>query len=1144
VAEPARKPKGLQPLEERFLISMPYHDALCGLCPLPVRLLYREAAVAHHKNNHHSVPCLYICAKCQRTFKTCGPAVNHARACSGAAPPGQWQCGDCDKSYDTRRSLGQHARTHTAVQGMEHPHSGLLLPTSRAWDAESTAMLLELAWKLRTAAFKNVDIAEKLPGKTAHQVRDKRNTVEFKQAYATFASMKCREKPTVQDLEERGTAAIGLTTAPLSGPPEQGHQPMEPTEPLNGPTVEAGTEPPDKWRTLMRQAIAAWKPCASGELAYLVEPLKACRNQETIDRVYNDIVQAMREVEVQAPGAPPRPKKKRGPGAANRAKFRFARTQELFKDSPSILAKHVLQGTDPLSPSSGVLDRDEVKQLYQSLWGTRAASVSIPASQPPVLHKAEEFLKPFSSVEVALRIKKFDKHTAAGLDGVGREHLMGEGKEEILAQLFNSLLESRNLPACWSKNRTTLIPKEGKDPTLTTNYRPITISALLSRLFWGLVDQRLRTVIVLSPRQKGFVKEAGCFNNAHILQETMRRMKESRGGVVVQLDVKKAFDTAPHAVITQSLVNKGIPSFVAEFIAKSYLRVETLIGHKLGPIRIDLLRGVKQGDPLSPLLFTLLIEPLLDMLEQEKGYQLLDELELCAMAFADDISLIACTVPEAQVLLSMVRDYLQDLGMGLAAEKSLAIHIIEQGRVGAAHLTLGDEPVPTAHTKTKFRYLGVNYSASGIADKGPLEKSLSEALRRVQQLALKPAQKVVLIKRHLVPHFIHPLVMSNVGVSQLDRMDAEIRRAIKSAFHLAPCTANELFYVKNSNGGLGIPCLRHTVPCTALRLGQRYWESSDPVIRALRPESKLEKRMRGYAVAVGVPWPCSEKIIDKAKLKYQETLLTTWKAKRFYGQLGAYRAGDSIGNRVLTFPQLLRPARLALFLRALSNTAGTNVARRKTDKSISAMCRHCPLRETVGHIVGDCVQNHALIIARHNWVRDQIEQELKIKGILVDKEVRFKLKPSKEGAAKMERQPDLVARLGDMIYVIDVTVRTERVDFVKDAQTDKRGHYGGGRLRKKLIAKYKEQDGREQYDVMVLTAVFGSFGHVPSDTKAELQLLGIGTTRWLRKISLHILDSTLFMLGDFLSSPQRDQGHKRKADTPTPVGVKKRKCDY
>lgn len=178
------------------------------------------------------------------------------------------------------------------------------------------------------------------------------------------------------------------------------------------------------------------------------------------------------------------------------------------------------------------------------------------------------------------------------------------------------------------------------------NYIPVTLSFLLSRMFWGIIDQKLRKTVRFSPRQKGFVSEAGCFNNMHILSEVLRHAKNSKLDLVaVQLDVSKAFDTIPHSAIAPALRRKGLPELVVQFIARSYQDVHTVIKQGTEKIPLPLQRGVKQGDPLSPLIFNAVIEALLLRLKSELEYTISDTAGVSTLAFADDLFLLANKVP-------------------------------------------------------------------------------------------------------------------------------------------------------------------------------------------------------------------------------------------------------------------------------------------------------------------------------------------------------------------------------------------------------------------------------------------------------------------------------------------------------------------
>ena len=136
-----------------------------------------------------------------------------------------------------------------------------------------------------------------------------------------------------------------------------------------------------------------------------------------------------------------------------------------------------------------------------------------------------------------------------------------------------------------------LIPKQMKDSSRVENYRPLTISSLVCRTFWGIVDRNLRNVINFSPSQKGFVHETGCFNNVHILIETLKAAKDRNGLVAIQLDIAKSFDTVPHKANDAALKRLGLPMGVRETIMNSYKDLSTTIEYNGSRTEISLMRG-------------------------------------------------------------------------------------------------------------------------------------------------------------------------------------------------------------------------------------------------------------------------------------------------------------------------------------------------------------------------------------------------------------------------------------------------------------------------------------------------------------------------------------------------------------------------
>jgi len=87
-----------------------------------------------------------------------------------------------------------------------------------------------------------------------------------------------------------------------------------------------------------------------------------------------------------------------------------------------------------------------------------------------------------------------------------------------------------------------------------------------------------------------------------------------------------------------ALKRKGIPPLVANYIINTYKKCQTAIKTCDGTLNVMIKKGVKQGDPLSPLLFNLIIEPMLELIQNNTQGIEVEGHNLAAIAFADDIS--------------------------------------------------------------------------------------------------------------------------------------------------------------------------------------------------------------------------------------------------------------------------------------------------------------------------------------------------------------------------------------------------------------------------------------------------------------------------------------------------------------------------
>ncbi|NXU79263.1 PO21 protein, partial [Oreotrochilus melanogaster] len=132
----------------------------------------------------------------------------------------------------------------------------------------------------------------------------------------------------------------------------------------------------------------------------------------------------------------------------------------------------------------------------------------------------------------------------------------------------------------------------------------------------------------------------------------------------------KAFDTVSHQHIITSLKERGVDDHIISLIANMYHNTNTRIKLSDGqsdPISIQI--GVKQGDPMSPLLFNLAVDPLLNKLETiGNGFHIHCK-TVTAMAFADDLVLLSDSWEGMKNNIAIVEAFCALTGLKTQGEK-------------------------------------------------------------------------------------------------------------------------------------------------------------------------------------------------------------------------------------------------------------------------------------------------------------------------------------------------------------------------------------------------------------------------------------------------------------------------------------------
>lgn len=180
----------------------------------------------------------------------------------------------------------------------------------------------------------------------------------------------------------------------------------------------------------------------------------------------------------------------------------------------------------------------------------------------------------------------------------------------LLSKIFNRCLELHYFPSIWKEAKIIPIRKPGKDPTLPSSYRPISLLSALSKLFEKLILNRLISFVdeqnILLPEQFGFRKGHATTHQLVRVMNTIRRNKAvSKSTAMALLDVEKAFDNVWHDGLIYKLCNFNFPLHLIKII-RNYLQQRSFKVSLNGCLsnNFPIPAGVPQGSLLGPLLYS------------------------------------------------------------------------------------------------------------------------------------------------------------------------------------------------------------------------------------------------------------------------------------------------------------------------------------------------------------------------------------------------------------------------------------------------------------------------------------------------------------------------------------------------------------
>ena len=312
---------------------------------------------------------------------------------------------------------------------------------------------------------------------------------------------------------------------------------------------------------------------------------------------------------------------------------------------------------------------------------------------------------------------EFLKHATVEVEINGRRQ-----KQYVLAPalttLFNIVLRGQ-YPAAWGLGALTPVPKAKGDPMVYDNNRGIAVGPALAKLYsivlMNRMDKWAESNGMRAAGQAGFRHGRCTMDNILVLQHAIDTYRAANKPLFCAfIDFRKAYDCVDRGLLWRCLRSCGLHGDILHSLMGMYdhAQMQIRLHGRLGE-PFDTSCGVRQGDPLSPLLFGIFIDRFEQYLRTHKpglGCMIAANVLLQLLFYADDIVLFAESAADLQELLDALQGFCDANLMSINVPKSEVV-VFNSACAGAARaheLTFDWRVNGMALTRaTKFVYLGV-----------------------------------------------------------------------------------------------------------------------------------------------------------------------------------------------------------------------------------------------------------------------------------------------------------------------------------------------------------------------------------------------------------------------------------------------------
>ena len=310
-------------------------------------------------------------------------------------------------------------------------------------------------------------------------------------------------------------------------------------------------------------------------------------------------------------------------------------------------------------------------------------------------------------------LSTFQNNKASGNDGLSAEFYKFFWPEigYLLVESLNYSYIHGELSTSQKEAIITLIEKKDRDRRLIKNWRPISLVNVDVKIGSKAIAKRLEKVLpyVVHHDQNAFVKGRTIFDAVRTISDIMD-YTEMKGyeGIMSAIDFEKAFDSLSLEFLFKSLELFGFGVSFISWIKTFYKNITSSVANNGFFIPyFNVKRGVRQGDPLSPSLFIIVLELL--AISSRNNRQIrgikVNGNKIKLVTFADEMTTFVCDKPSHITLISVINLFGTYSGLKINHEKTEVLLL------GNKEVAVRNFELEGTEFKKSIKILGVHFTA-------------------------------------------------------------------------------------------------------------------------------------------------------------------------------------------------------------------------------------------------------------------------------------------------------------------------------------------------------------------------------------------------------------------------------------------------